>query len=94
MRTMKRRVLLVIAGAALAAAAIPAPALAGTELNVCTWLSQPVGDAVGTISAAPDAVLGPNNGAQPGGDKGPFPIFFTSSEALALTATASGGGCS
>jgi hypothetical protein len=92
---MKRRVLLVIAGAALAAAAIPGPALAGTDLNVCTWQVQQVGDAVGTISAAPGAVLGPNNGAQPGGDKGPFPIFFTTSGgALALTATASGGGCS
>ena len=93
MRTMKRRALLVIAGAALAAAAVPSPMLAA-ELNVCTWLTQRVGDAVTTISAAPGAVLGPNNGGFPGGDKGPFDISFTSSEALALTATALGGGCS
>lgn len=95
MRRMKRRALFVITGIALAVAAIPGPALATTDLNVCTWQVQRVGDAVGTISAAPGAVLGPNNGAQPGGDKGPFPISFTTSgEALTLTATASGGGCS
>jgi hypothetical protein len=94
MRTMKRRVMLVIAGAALAAAALPAHTFASTELNVCTWLSQAVGDAVGTTSAAPGAVLGPNNGAQPGGDKGPFPIFFTTSSEALLLSSSTSGGCS
>ena len=93
MRSTKRRALLVIAGAALAAA-IPATTLASTELNVCTWLKQAVGDAVGTTSAAPGAVLGPNNGARPGGDKGPFPIFFTTSSEALLPSSTTGGGCS
>jgi len=90
MKTAKRRLGLLVACAALALVAVPAPTLAGTDLNVCTWLTQPVGDAVGTVSAAPGAVLGPNNGGSPGGDKGPFPISFTNSETLALR-TASGG---
>lgn len=94
MRTLKRRVLLVIAGAALAAAAVPGAAIAATDLNVCTWQIQQVGDAVGTISAAPGAVLGPYNGGLPGG-AGPYPISFTTSGgALLLSASTSGGGCS
>ncbi|MBI2781341.1 MAG: hypothetical protein HYX55_06055 [Chloroflexi bacterium] len=93
MRTLKRRFILMVASAALVVAALPGSALAATELNVCTWLAQPVGDAVGNTSAAPGAVLGPNNGGQPGGDKGPFTISFTTSGALQTT-TSSSSGCS
>jgi len=93
MRTMKRRLLLVLAGSALAAAALPGTTFAATELNVCTWLSQAVGDAVGTTSAAPGSVLGPNNGAQPGGNKGPFPIYFTTDGTLTATVSTESSSC-
>ena len=92
MRTAKRRLTLLVACAALAVAALPAPAFAATDLHVCAWLTQAVGDAVGTTSAAPDAVLGPNNGGLPGGDKGPYPIYFSTTESL-LVATTSVSGC-
>lgn len=93
MKTLKRRLSLVVAGAVLVVAAVPGTALAGTDLHVCTWLTQQVGDAVG-FSAAPGAVLGPNNGGLPGGDKGPFPIYFTSSDSLLLSISSGSGGCS
>jgi len=87
------RLLLVLALSAMAIGALPATALAGSDLHVCTWLTQEVGDAVGTTSAAPDSVLGPNNGGLPGGDKGPYPIYFSDSEALLLATSTGNSSC-
>ena len=93
MKNLRRRLSLVIAGATLAVAIVPGTAQATTNLNVCTWLTQQVGDAVGAISAAPGAVLGPNNGGSPGGDKGPFPISFTSTGTLLSSVVTGSSSC-
>lgn len=93
MISVKRRLLVILASAAMTAAVVPGVALASTDLHVCTWHTQQVGDAVGTISAAPGAVLGPNNGAQPGGDKGPFTISFGTTDASALSTNSGSGSC-
>jgi hypothetical protein len=93
MATAKRRLIVVIMAAALGIAAIPGPALAATDPHVCTWHTQAVGDAVGDISAAPGAVLGPNNGGLPGGDKGPYPIYFGTTQALTLATSSGSGAC-
>lgn len=93
MARAKRRLILVLMASALGVAAVPGTTLAGTDLHVCTWHTQAVGAAVGDISAAPDAVLGPNNGGLPGGDKGPYPIYFSSSETLLRTSSTGNSGC-
>jgi hypothetical protein len=93
MATGKRRFIVVVMAAALGVAALPGAALAATDLHVCTWHTQAVGDAVGDISAAPDAVLGPNNGGLPGGDKGPYPIYFETTQALSLATSSGSGAC-
>lgn len=93
MANVKRRLLLVLMTAALGGAAVPGPALAATDLHVCTWLTQQVGDAVGEISAAPGAVLGPNNGGLPGGDKGPYPISFSGGDTLLRTSSTGNSSC-
>ena len=94
MRAMIRRLVTALAGSALAAATLAGPTLAATDLHVCTWLTQSVGAAVGTVSAAPGSVLGPNNGGQPGGDKGPFPIYFTSDGTLLSSVSTESSSCS
>lgn len=93
MVSLKRRLLVIAAGAAIASAALPGAVFADTTLHVCTWHAQVVGSAVGRISAAPDAVLGPNNGGLPGGDKGPYPISFSTSDDLGMTTASANSSC-
>jgi hypothetical protein len=93
MRSTKRQAMLVTAGLVIATGAMPGIALADTDLHVCTWLTKSVGGAVGSVSAAPGAVLGPNNGGLPGGDKGPYPIYFTTSDGLLLAVTSGNSSC-
>jgi hypothetical protein len=93
MRTLKRRFIVTLAIASIGTASLPGVVLADTDLHVCTWLTQSVGAAVGSISAAPGAVLGPNNGGLPGGDKGPYPIYFTTSDGLRLAVASGNSSC-